>query len=472
MLSTEKREQLTAFLGSLPTATALKVFAALEADRAAGGKELPHDEMIGKLREKLLSQDAVFPSRRQDAQRLFFTPIEDFLIGAHAGHKRKAQIARTSLNPIWRLLMTDKASNDTALAAACLDDALIAGDASPGLERALFIAAEASLGRLCARGDHDAQGRRNLIEDLGSEDAVEDMMELHQLMSGVDSLKALQQLIPSSTPSLTEEQFYELRALFLSAHEQTPGVGAYVLLALKGRLERPWRALGVYYHMARGADDRLLSAKDEVMVLPESLISDLETMARTLEADCANPLDADAAMLRVSYFADFADGMARHAAKNGDNVYLNRIEACREVAGEALDRFAEQALASLRAVLPVRHSGGSSKLASMRPDIARHIPARRFEDAADAGVLIAKSPEIAQRLGADQYFSSSIASESREQIHRFANDLVTEIRAAEGGKRKAAQRLLKNTLTVAESLLNCDEINALRDRASTASLSA
>ncbi len=472
MLSTQKREQLTAFLGSLPTATALKVFAALEADRVGGGKGLPHGEMIDDLRERLLSRGAVFPKRRLDAQRLFFTPFEDFLIGAHPGRKRKAQIARTSLTPIWRLLMTDKASNDTALAAACLDDALVKGEGSPALERAVFIAAEASLGRLCARGDHDAQGRRNLIEDLGSEDAVDDMMELHHLIAGVDSLTSLQTLIPSSSPALTEEQFYELRSLFLSAHDQTPGAGAYVLLALKGRLERPWRALSVYYHLARGADDRLLAAKDEVMELPESLISDLEYMARALESDCANQLDADAAMLRVSYFADFADGMARHAAKAGDNVYLNRIEACREVAGEALDRFAEQALASLRAVLPVRHIGGSSKLASMRPDITRHIPTRRFEDAADAGVLIAKSPEIAQRLGADQYFSNSIASESREQIHRFANDLVTEIRAAEGGTRKAAQRMLTNTLTVAQSLLECEEINEIRDRASRASMTA
>ncbi len=472
MLSTQKREQLTAFLGSLPTATALKVFAALEADRIGGGKGLPHDELIDDLRERLISRGAVFPSRRLDAQRLFFTPFEDFLIGTHTGRKRKAHIARTSLNPIWRLLMTDKASSDTALAAACLDDALIAGDKSPALERALFIAAEAGLGRLCARADHDAQGRRNLINDLGSEDAVDDMMEIHHLLAGVDSLQSLQQLIPSATPALTEEQYYELRSLFLAAHDQSPGTGANVLLALKGRLEKPWRALGVYYHLARGADDRLRAAKDEVIVLPESLISDLEFMARALEADCAGPLDADAAMMRVSYFADFADGMARQAAKSGDNVYLNRIEACREVAGEALDRFAEQALASLRAVLPVRHSGGASKLASLRPDITRHIKAARIEDATDAALLIAKSPEFAQRLGADQYFSSSIASESREQIHRFASDLVTEIRAAEGGKRKAAQRMLANTLMVAESLLDCDEIDQIRDRASTASMTA
>ena len=471
MLSTRKREQLTAFLGSLTTATALKVFAALEADRVSGGKGLPHDELIDDLRDRLLKRGAVLPLRRPDSKRLFFTPIEDFLIGAHPARKRKAQIARTSLNPIWRLLMTDKASSDAALAAAGLDDAIIAGDTSPALERALFIAAEAGLGRLCARIEGDAPARERLIEDLGGEDAVDDLMEIRQLLAGVESLNALQQLIPSATPALTEEQYYELRSLFLSAHDQSPSAGAYVLLALKGRLEKPWRALGVYYHLARGADDRLRAAKEEVLVLPESLISDLEAMARGLEVDCGQQLDADAAMLRVSYFADFADGMARQAAKVGDNVYLNRVEACRDVAGEAHDRFAEQALASLRVVLPVRHAGGSSKLMSLRPDITQSVAALRIEDAADAALLIAKAPDIAGRLGADQYFTCSIANEAGEQVHTFARDLVMEIRAAEGDARKAARRMLDNTLMIAAPLLDSDEISLIRDRATTASMS-
>ncbi|MEM9617545.1 MAG: hypothetical protein AAF936_06255 [Pseudomonadota bacterium] len=470
-LSPRKREQLTAFLGGLATATALKLFAALEADRAGGGKGLPHDELIDDLRDRLLNRGAVLPPRRPDAKRLFFTPIEDFLIGAHSGGKRKAQIARSSLNPIWRLMMTDKTVGDAALAAASLDDALVGDKGVVALERALFIAAEAGLGRLCARAEEDAETRQRLVEELGGMAAYEDLCEIRQLLAGVESLKKLQRLIPSASPALTEEQHYELRSLFLSAHDQSRSAGAYVLLALKGRLEKPWRALGVYYHLARGADDRLRAAKEEVVVLPESLMHDLESLARALEIDCGQSLDADAAMLRVSYFTDFADGMARQAAKAGDNVYLNRVEACRDVAGEAHDRFAEQALTALRAVMPVRHGGGSSRLMSLRPDVSQSMTAARIEDAADAALLIAKAPDFAERLGADQFFTCSIASEAGEQLHTFARDLVMEIRAAEGETRKAARRMLDNILMVAAPLLDSDEIGHIRDRAAAASMS-
>lgn len=470
-LSSRKREQLTAFLGGLTTATALKLFAALEADRRTGAGGLPHDDLIDDLRERLLKRGAILPARRVDAKRLFFTPIEDFLIGAHLGRKRKGHIARPSLNPIWRVMMTEKMLGDAALAAASLDDAINANAATAALERALFIAAEAGLGRLCARAEDDRSAREKLIENLGGQAAYADLVEIHYLLAAVQPLKKLQALIPSSTPTLTVEQLYELRNLFLSAHDQSPGAGAYVLLALKGRLEKPWRALGVYYHLARGADDRLRAAKDAVIELPESLMRDLEALARSLELDCANALDADAATLRIAYFTDFADGMAKLAAKAGDNVFLNRIEACRDVAGEAHDRFAEQALAALRTVMPVRHGGGSTRLAAMRPDIAKPIAAAAMEDAADAALLIAKAPDFAERLGADQYFTCAIAAEAGEQVHAFALNLVKEIRAAEGETRKAARRMLDNLLMVAAPLLDSEEIGRLRDRAAAASMS-
>ncbi|MHA7873023.1 MAG: hypothetical protein ACX939_11790, partial [Hyphococcus sp.] len=314
--------------------------------------------------------------------------------------------------------------------------------------------------------------RARLVDALGDEAAFEDMVEIRDLLAGVESLKSLHDLVPSAAPTLTEEQLYELRTLFLSAHDRSRSAGAYVLLALKGRLEKPWRALGVYYHLARGADDRLRAARSEVEALPESLIRDLEALARTLERDCADALDADAAVLRVSYFADFADGLAQQAAKIGDNVFLNRVEACREVAAEAHDRFAEQALAALRAVMPTRHAGGSSRLASMRPDFTRTAPAARIEDAADAALLIVKAPGLAERLKADQYFALSVTQEAAEQTYAYARDLVAEIRAAEGDARKAARRALENVLMIAAPLLDSEEIARLRDRAQDAAMTA
>ncbi len=477
-ISAQKKQQLTAFLGSLSNAAALKLFAGLEADRAAsrrsGGANdqaaMPHNVLLDSLRTQLFAKGSIPAARKYDAKRIFFTPFEDFFIGAREGQKRRARIARSSLEPIWRLMMSEKALNDAAFAAAALDDAIRDDAESEALERAVFIAAEAGFGRICEEAKTNPAAHARLIEALGDEAIFDDLEEIRTLLTGVDFLHQLQALIPNAAPSLTEEQLYQIRSLFLSAHDQSTTLGAYILLALIGRLEKPWRALGVYYHLTGSADERLDAARDAAAVLPETLFEEFETLARALERDGAGALDAETARLRVSYFADYADGLARQAKKIGDNVFLNRVEASRDVAGEAFDRFVEQALAALRAAMPLRQGGGSSQLMSQRPDIARALSPAVIGQAADAAVLIAAAPNLAARLGAGPDFSSLITEEARDKCAVFAKDLIVEIRAAEGNERKAARRMLEQILNLAAPLLDSDDIGLIRDRAAAAAV--
>lgn len=470
-ISPRKRERLSAFLGELPAAAALKLFVALEDDRAKGGKGLPHDAILDDLRRQLVERGAA-PKRRPNAKRTFFTPFEDFFVSIRKGKKRRAQIARTSLDPVWRVMMTDAALTETAMAAAALDDAYASGADPKALERAMFLAAEAGLGRLCARAGDNPETRAGLVADLGGEGAFEDLLEMRSMLEGAEALRTLRVVVPSHSPALDEEQFYDLRQLFLSAYEQSPSVGAYLLLALKGRLEKPWRALGVYYHLAKSADERLIAARETVMALPESLFEDLEAMARRLERAGSAPLDAETALARVDYFAEYAENLSKQAARAGDNVFVNRIEACRDVAGEAHARFVEQALAAMREAMPVRKTAASTRLAAPRPDFSRALAPEKVEEARRAVVLLVAAPAAARRLGADPGLAQKVVDEAAEKASAYASDLVAEIRAAEGDERAAARHLLEQTLSVIAPLLERDALGLIRDRAAAAAVTA
>ncbi len=471
-LSERKREQLIAFLGELPTATAVKLFAAVEADRLGGGSGLPHNEILDDLRERLLSRGAVLPTRRADARRLFFSPFEDFFIGERRERKRPGLIPRTSLAPIWRLMMRETALSEAAFAAASLDDAIASGRETGDLERALFIATEAGLGRVLDAAMVESGARAHLCDMLGGEAAFADLQELRRLLAGVDFFKQLHRTMAPGAASFTEDDLYTLRALFLSAHDQNPKLAAFLLLAVKGRLEKPWRSLELYYHLSRSADERLEAARDAVAALPEALFEDLESLARSLERDGAeaDQFDAQAGRVRIAWFADYADGLAAQATKAGDNVSLNRINACRDVAAEAFERFCELALSSLREATPLRQAGGSSFLMAQRPDFASPPPPRAIEQARESALLIADATEFAGRLGAAGDIAAEIARDAREKMTTFASDLVTEIRAAEGAERKAAERMLESTLLVAEALLDREEAGLIRDRAKAAAV--
>ncbi len=468
-LSQRKKERLAAFLGELPVAAALKLFSALEADRAAGGQGIPHDAILDDLRSRLIERGAA-PVRRPSAKRTFFEPFDDFFVTIRTGKKRRAQIARSSLDPIWRVMMTDPALTEMAMAAAALDDAYAAGGEVKPLERAMFLAAEAGLARLFARVGENKAARDDLVEDLGGEAAFSDFDEIRMLMEDAEALRTLKVVVPSASPSLTEEQIYDLRQLFLSAYEQSPTAGAYLLLALKGRLEAPWRALGVYYHLARSADERLIAARETVMALPESLFEDLENLACALERAGGDVLDVKSAAARLSWFADYAEGLSRKAARAGDNVFLNRIEACRDIAGEAHSRFAEQAFGALRAALPVRRASGSSRLMSPRPDISKALAPEIIDNASAAASFLKSAPGMARRLGGDPALAERILAEASEKARAYANDLVAEIRAAEGDERALARRLLEQTLSAVAPLLKSEEAGLIRDRAAAAAV--
>ncbi|MEM9494833.1 MAG: hypothetical protein AAGA09_02425 [Pseudomonadota bacterium] len=475
--------RLEEFLQALGEKPALRLFSLLESERARAGADMRVDEqttrrsyrelhrdLLARMRRQLMTRDTGFPPRIPNAKRLFYTPFEDFFIGKRSGQKTRARIARTSLDPIWALMMSAPACVSAARAAADLDHALEHGGAAGAQEVALFIGAEAGLGRLIAHAHEDAAYHGQVLEALGGAAAFDDLQELRILLGGVEALKKLQALVVGPAASLTEEQVYELRDLFLSVHDQSHLLGGYLLLALKGRLEKPWRALSVYYHLAESADERLRAAKDAVNLLPQSLFEDLESMARALERAAERELYPQTAKLRVTYFSDYADGVASQSARIGDNVFVNRVEACRDVAGAAFERFLEQAIAAIRAALPVRHAGGASRLSALRPDVSAPLGAGVAENARDAGALVAAAPDLAARLGRDGAFAARIVADARGAIEDYAEGVVTEIRAADGAERDDARRALDRTLDLAAPLLDRDAIARHRDRAEAAAL--
>ncbi|MEQ8178186.1 MAG: hypothetical protein RIA10_07625 [Amphiplicatus sp.] len=471
-LTPEKRARLVEFFGSLPDATAARLFAALEHDRVRGGKGLPHDALIADLRRQLAAHDAAFPARPMTAQRLFFKPFEDFFIARRTGRKRRARIARASIGPVWAVLTQDPAASGAARAIAALDAAIAAGSANVAAFEAQMLAEAAiGAGRAIAHANEDAAFRADLAERLGGEEGLEDFIEIARLLPAAPHLRAVQSAFRKPVATLTEEELFDLRRLYGRARAESPEAAPYLLLALMGRMEAPWRALSAYYHLAGARDEALAGAGEDAAVILETLFEDLESGARGLERRAVDDFDAGEASMRLNAFAELAEGIAGEAYRAADKVALNRVEACRDVAADCLARFAEQSLAAMRKAMPVRHAGGSSRLMGLRPDYARALTPRVAAAAREASAFLAETESFAARLGRPKT-AASIVRDAGEEARRYAGDLVLEIRAAEGEDRAAARRMMEHALAVAAALAPRDEIDLLRERANAAAVTA
>ena len=474
-----KMARLQSFLGALPTASATKLFGVLEAGRARGPADLPYDDMLSTLREKLFEADATPPRRVMTAQRWFFEPFEDFFIAERRGKKRRARIARSSLSPIWSLMMTDPACSGAARAARTLDDAITqSGAADAALAREIeapsesfFNAAGEGMRRVIAHAEANEAYRADLAARLGGAGAYHDFVELHLMLSGAEHLKRMQDSFKKPVSVLTEDDLYRVRKLYAAAYSEAPDAAPYVLLCLAGRMHAPWRALSIYYHLRDASDPDLPQASGDAMIIADVLFEDLEGMARSLERDAGAPFDAGEAGLKVRHFAEYADGMQDEATRCSDSVFVNRIEACRDVAAEALERFTELSVAAIRKAMPVRHAGGSSRLMALRPDIDRPVSPTLAREGREAADFVAKIADTMTRLKR-KWSAGDLIEEATNYAKRYANDLVTEIRAAEGEERAAARRLMDHVLALISPLLPDTEVGLIRERANAAALSA
>jgi hypothetical protein len=472
-----KWARLVAFLGALPTAPAQRLFAALEKD-AAPRPGFPAPAILATLRTRLIEEGGSFPPRPLTAQRLFFAPFEDFFVAVRHGRKRRARIARSSIAPIWTLLLTDASLAEAARAAAGLDAAIRQGGDVAAREDALFRTAADGLERLIALADSDAAFREDLSSRLSGGDpqrgaaALLDLAEIAALLPAVAHLREAQGEFPRPTRSLTEEDVYSVRRLYARAAADQPETAAYVLFAVAARMDAPWRALRLAFHLARIDSAHLKEARADAAALVEILFEDVESLARGLERD-AEEGDPETEELpaRFTHFAEFAKGAAEEAARARDGAAERRVEACRDIAAAALARACEKALAAVRAVHPVRRAGGSSRLMAMRPDVARPVE-RGAERAAVAGAaFLARAGGLAAALGRTEA-AAPIAESALAETRRYAGDLILEIRAAEGGERDAARRRMEATLRAAAPLLPADEIALLKERAAAAAVSA
>ncbi|OFW98696.1 MAG: hypothetical protein A3E78_12705 [Alphaproteobacteria bacterium RIFCSPHIGHO2_12_FULL_63_12] len=474
-----KWARLSSFLGALPPAAAARLFAALEAAPAGGA--LPSGALLQSLRARLISEEAPFPPRKLSAQRLFFGPFEDFFVSHRRGRKRRARIDRASLGPIWALVLGDAACADAARAATRLDEAIARGEAELApLRRDLFAAAAEGFAILIAHAEDDAAFRADLSARLGADQAggdqarpgaLHDLAELALLLPAADHLLRAQDAFPRPVSTLTEEDLYRIRRLYADAAGDAPSAAGYVLTAIAARMDAPWRAMRLYYHLTRAKDETLPHARADAATVAETLFDDLEGLARGLERDADDDPDTEDAPARLSHFADFAHGLDSEAAQWDDGVARARVEACRDVAASALARFAETALARLRRHHPVRHAGGSTRLMALRPDIDRPLDRAIEKDARAAARFLAQAESLGERMARPSAASTHFADAVRETA-RYAGDLVAEIRAAEGDQRLAARRRMEATLRAAEGLLPEDEIALLKERANVAAVSA
>src|ERR1700684_2387508 len=169
-------ERLRDYLRALkPEARALLV-QELERNLLRGDESGGNELVLQELR-RAIRADAQPVPRIGDAARLFFVPLEPFLIDARADHKRVGRLARVSLEPIWTWLSRDLIPAEAKALTDDINRALHAGDRTKA-DQLIRVLHERAIQRIKATVDgigSDDKARRRIAVQVGTPRALDDL---------------------------------------------------------------------------------------------------------------------------------------------------------------------------------------------------------------------------------------------------------------------------------------------------------
>jgi hypothetical protein len=288
-------ERLREYLRTLtPTARSMLV-QELERGLLRGGESAGNEVVLQELR-RAIRADAQPVPRIGDAARLFFAPLEPFLIDARAEHKRVGRIARVSLEPIWSWIGRDLMAAETKALSEDINRALLADDRTKAeqLVRALHERAILRMKDTLSEIGSDERGRRRLAVQVGTPRAMEDLSTMIALLPLRDVLADFARWLPNHIRIFDRDEIdaatkqIDAVALpsFADGGMRKADFFLYGLILVTNRLAAPWQLIRIATraaesdHTARVAETPYAAAVTLVLSEAESMVEELRSELR------------------------------------------------------------------------------------------------------------------------------------------------------------------------------------------------
>lgn len=468
-ISSDKLQKLKAFLGQLPERMARQLLTAVELDRVSGGRELPHEVLLDGLRPKVVNAaDSV--RRTPTPMRLFCDPFEDLLVVTRSQGKRRAEIARSTLMPLWDWLAGDLMPALHREQCTKLTEAILQSDTAQIQEVAAEFqtAGAAAIERALESAGEGTARRGDMIAKLGDEAALADAEEIALVLKAAPAITEMQQVMHKPVPQITNDLAQYLRKIYDKVAEIAPDALPYVVAVMMHRLERPWEVLRLRAVFNRRHDDMShITPPFEIAV--EQLFDDLEEMAGRISSLDPKGFDPDAAMEVFGNFGRLLRGLLDEMESIHDAKLSERVNNACTIASEKLEAMFERAPQQIRDAMPFQAAGTYAARSSRRPDLARQPDEKAMDRASRLANFMRDSRPVANLVGeADRH--AYAYDEILDGLNSYREGLLGEMRTSSSPEAvRNARGYLDLSVELTAILVSEGEANILRRKASDVS---
>ena len=335
-------ERLRDYLRTLKPEARAMLVAELERGLLRGEESAGSELILQELRRTVRAAGQPV-TRIGNAARLFFTPVEPFLIDDAADHKRAGRIARVSLEPIWGWIGRDLIPAEAKALSEDINRALLDDDRMKAeqLTRALHDRALRRIREAIASVSGDDKARRRLAVQVGTPRALDDLATLTRILANRDLLNDLARRLPNHLRSFERDEIDSVKSLLEAVTTQKTHAGApvvktdvllYGFVLIMGRLASPWQLIRIATRAAesdvaaRIAETPYATAVAIVIGEVECMVSDLRT-----ELKARRPVTS-----LLKNIHDAARGLRTEIELSGDSPWSRQLTAIRTEVSDVL----------------------------------------------------------------------------------------------------------------------------------------
>ncbi len=384
-------ERLRQYLRQLSPGARALLIAELERALLRGDEVPGGDLVLQEVRQAVRESGAQAP-RIGNPARLFFRPIEPFLVDDTAAHKHQGRIARASLEPIWAWIGRDLLPAEAKTFADEVSSALLVGGDSAACERLTCDFQDRVADRIqhvLAAAASDEKAGRRLAGQIGTAKALEDVRDLNDILEARDTLALIGDRLPGHVRNLADAHLDAVKAVLDSPAAGQGGILPYALVLVMSRLAAPWQLIRLAVKAAQ-SDDAVRIAATPYAAAVTIVLAEIERMVGELKTDLKRGGSVPMTSL-LKGIHDAARGLRTELDLPVDSPWGRQLAAIRAEISTILKAEIESAPGRVRRLL--------------RPRPASEIIAGTALDLGD----IADTEALIQLVGACRNYASELA---------------------------------------------------------------
>jgi hypothetical protein len=360
-------ERLRQFLRDLKPGARALLIAELERALLRGDDFNGAELILTELRRSFRASGSNTP-RITDAARLFFQPLEPFLVDDGPDHEHRGRIARSALEPIWLWIANSLMAEEVKAFSAQVEQALLANDSETAEKTARSFqdrAVEAMRAAL-ASVEGDDRARRRLGTQIGTPRALQDVEAVIGVLSARDALAALGARLPGHIRSLIGAQLESVKALLDMQIGGLTNLFTLSLVLVMSRLAAPWQLIRLATKAA-GGDSAARIIETPYALAVAIVLAEIERMVDELASD----LKSSRAVAVIALLKDVHDtvrGLRSELDLSVDSEWGRQLAAVRTKISTMLSGEIELMPGRVRRLLRPRPPGEVSSGSVLDPD--------------------------------------------------------------------------------------------------------